>query len=896
MLRTIRYVRCWKQWAIVLLPLAMSFAWSSTIASAQTTIHVPSDQSTIQAGIDAAQDGDTVFVSPGTYNENIDFKGKSLAVTTGATSFSDTMVGSTIINGSTDGPVVTLGTNEPTSAVLNGFTIRNGHASVASGLNGGGVFISDASPQISNNVIANNIGCGIHIVNLASPLIEGNDIKQSTSPNTPVDLLCNTNHGGGLSGMGIAIERAGAVRITSNIIENNVISETYSSSPGCGAALYINAGQQVLLQNNIIRNNHSACVPGVYSAVSPSVLSLIQNLIYDNTPPNGASYPEEVEIFGANAAPYPSLTEINNTIYGEGQELIYSFAPSTIANNIFFNTVPFQTDEPVFTAGLSCIGVEALSITFSANDIFNSGSLQSGGCSLGPGNLAVDPQFLNASGDDFHTQRTSPVVAAGDINAPMIPSTDLYGKNRTVCGTIDMGVYEVHPQPPIALTVSPNPAPGQSSVTLTAALTGNCNMPTGLITFMDGNTVLGTATLNGSAVAAFSTSFLFVGTHTLTATYPGDFNFAPSTSNTISEVITGPPSKTILTSVSPNPATPFQQITMTATVSSAYTTPAGTVTFMSGGTTLATVAVAANGTATATISTLGAGTYPITAVYSGSTEYAASTSNVVVEVINPTPAVILTSSLNPAPALTSITFTAQLPAGSGGTFIFNINGQNITTTPNAAGFATTTISTLTAGSYLITADWFAAGHALAAQASLTQVVTPPVAVPDFSLTGANITFKVFHSGTGSLELNSLNNFAGSIALTCNPPYPANYTCTLQHSSITLAAGATSVVGFTLNYTETASARTETRAVLAALFPLTLLSLIGLGRKRRNAFHAILSLALLAILTTATTACGPDHFIPITTSTFPIAFTATGTSQGATTPITHTVTIQATITP
>ena len=59
------------------------------------TIHVPADQPTIQAGIDAAVNGDLVLVSPGTYIENVNFADKAITLQ------SETGAEETIIDGVT---------------------------------------------------------------------------------------------------------------------------------------------------------------------------------------------------------------------------------------------------------------------------------------------------------------------------------------------------------------------------------------------------------------------------------------------------------------------------------------------------------------------------------------------------------------------------------------------------------------------------------------------------------------------------------------------------------------------------------------------------------------------------------------------------------------------------
>ncbi|HUU44881.1 MAG TPA: right-handed parallel beta-helix repeat-containing protein, partial [Acidobacteriota bacterium] len=82
---------------------------------------VPTEHPTIQTGIDAALDGDTVLVAPGTYVENIDFHGKSVAVISAAGP------GTTIITPEDPNDhTVRFVSGETTGTQLRGFTITGG--------------------------------------------------------------------------------------------------------------------------------------------------------------------------------------------------------------------------------------------------------------------------------------------------------------------------------------------------------------------------------------------------------------------------------------------------------------------------------------------------------------------------------------------------------------------------------------------------------------------------------------------------------------------------------------------------------------------------------------------------------------------------------------------------
>ena len=91
------------------------------------------------------------------------------------------------------------------------------------------------------------------------------------------------------------------------------------------------------------------------------------------------------------------------------------------------------------------------------------------------------------------------------------------------------------------ISSSANPAPAGQTVTLTAnvvTVAQSTLVPTGIVTFIDGNTVLGTATLNPSGLATFITSTLAAGTHGISASYAGNAAAAPSLSSIFLEVIT----------------------------------------------------------------------------------------------------------------------------------------------------------------------------------------------------------------------------------------------------------------------------------------------------------------------------------------------------------------------
>jgi hypothetical protein len=182
----------------------------------------------------------------------------------------------------------------------------------------------------------------------------------------------------------------------------------------------------------------------------------------------------------------------------------------------------------------------------------------------------------------------------------------------------------------LTLASSLNPSEYGSSVTFTATAASTTGTPSGTVTFYDGSTELGTATLS-SETATFTTSTLTVGTHTIKAVYGGDSTHASATA-ALSQVVDAVVTTTSALTCSPNPAAYQNTVTCTDTVTAASGTASGTAVFYDGSTTLGTVTLS-SGVATYSTSSLTVGSHSIKAVFTGLVPYGSSTSNVVDEII-----------------------------------------------------------------------------------------------------------------------------------------------------------------------------------------------------------------------------------------------------------------------
>jgi len=234
-------------------------------------------------------------------------------------------------------------------------------------------------------------------------------------------------------------------------------------------------------------------------------------------------------------------------------------------------------------------------------------------------------------------------------------------------------------------------------------------LATGTVTFYNGSTALGTATIDSSGsfssgIAQLSTRFSSIGTQTITAQYSGNAFYSANTSAAIAISVSNVLVASSL-SLQSSTTTPQYQtsVTLTATVSPSVAT--GTVTFYNNQTNIGSAAVSA-GVATLTTSFAAGGTATVSAIYSGNSNYLTSTSNSIT--LNVSGPLATTTNLRSSTLSTaigdSVPLTATLtPATATGTVTF-YNGSTLIGSANVnAAVATLSTTFASAGKNVLKA-------------------------------------------------------------------------------------------------------------------------------------------------------------------------------------------------
>jgi hypothetical protein len=189
----------------------------------------------------------------------------------------------------------------------------------------------------------------------------------------------------------------------------------------------------------------------------------------------------------------------------------------------------------------------------------------------------------------------------------------------------------------VALASSVNPAATGQAVTFTATVAPvapGAGVPTGTVTFRDGNVVLGTAAVGRDGTATVTTSFAAAGSHAITVVYNGDSNFEAGRQSLTEQVNATTHKSTTSLLASANPARVGQTVSFTAVVRdpSGTGTPTGTVTFFVGNTVVARVILDANGQARLRLFFSRTGQFTIRAVYSGDAHFDTSSQSLTEQV------------------------------------------------------------------------------------------------------------------------------------------------------------------------------------------------------------------------------------------------------------------------
>jgi hypothetical protein len=417
-------------------------------------------------------------------------------------------------------------------------------------------------------------------------------------------------------------------------------------------------------------------------------------------------------------------------------------------------------------------------VTFTTAVQTSTSGIPTGTVTLMDGTMPLGTSSLSSGGN---AQLTVGALSAGSHSI-----TAAYSGDANFTASTSTALVETVNQGSTTTTISSsaNPSAFDQTVTFTATVQPPAGTTaTGGVTFLDGSTSLGTATLSSNS-AQLVVSALTVGAHSITAVYAGSTNLSGSASAVLSQVVNGA-STTMAVTSSANPSTFGQAVTLSASIQTAFGGNAtGTITFLDGTTALGTATVSSNA-AQLSLSSLSAGSHSIAAKYNGDTNYSGSTSAALTQIVNPAlTATGIASSLNPTAFGQSVVFTAtvQIPAGTTatGAVTFLDGATSLGSAAVSANSAQLAVSGLSLGSHSITASYGGNANLSGSVSSvLTQTVNQAATATGISSSANPSTFGQTVTFTATVQPTAGGVPTGTVAF---------FDGSLQIGSATLSGG------------------------------------------------------------------------------------------------------------
>jgi hypothetical protein len=541
--------------------------------------------------------------------------------------------------------------------------------------------------------------------------------------------------------------------------------------------------------------------------------------------------------------------------------------------------------------------IAATGITFTATVAAPQGVAVTGAVTFKDGSTVLGSGTVNAGVATFSTsalvvgQHSIVASYSGDANNLPAVSTALL-QTVQIAGTS------------VSLISNANPSLAGAPLTLTSTVTGRGGSVTGTVTFEDGTTTLGAATLNAAGVATLIVPGLTPGMHSIVAVYGGDADNSQSTSTVLMQSVMQ--ATTVALASSENPSLALDTVVFTAKVSNGgSTSPSGIVVFSDGTTVLGRSTLDVTGTATFTAVSMAVGQHPISAAYGGDALDLAGVSAVLTQSVQLRPTTdTLTASSTSLTGGQQVTLISVVrfagPATPTGSVVFTSSGTVLgTVAVDNTGVATLTVNVLTSAPTVIASYSGDSVYAPSASVATGITVAPPTQFT-LQMNPSSISLQSQQNMTGTLTITSVNNFSDKLDLGClGLPFAA--TCTFTKDQVALTANGNQVVQVVVDtgspLTAGSQAKLEQHGVgsLAAICLLPGGALLGLffsnrRRGKRNRLPALLMLLLLAGLTAGLSGCAGLQINGTPAGTYVFQVTATGTGTGVTQSIDVTLTV------